>query len=59
MRMVNDYLLQSNTPMPMIKQMNDSYLYFYVIKNGVKETVIYDRKSEKSILHSTFEYATS
>lgn len=49
---VNDYLLQSDIPIPMIKQMNDSYLYFYVINNGVRETVIYDRKSKKSILHS-------
>lgn len=49
---VNDYLLQSDTPIPVIKQMNDSYLYFYVINNGVRETVIYDRKSKKSILHS-------
>lgn len=52
MEKVNDYLLQSDTPIPVIKQMNDSYLYFYVINNGVRETVIYDRKSKKSILHS-------
>lgn len=52
MEKVNDYLLQSDVPIPVIKQMNDSYLYFYVIRNGARETVIYDRKSEKSILHS-------
>lgn len=52
MEKVNDYLLRSDIPIPVIKQMNDSYLYFYVINNGVRETVIYDRKSKKSIFHS-------
>ena len=52
MEKINDYLLRSDYPVPVIKMMDDSYLYFYIMRNGGRETVIYDRMSGRIILHS-------
>ena len=45
---INSFLLNSEYPIPVIKLINDSYIYLYMIRNKNRETVIYNRKNKRS-----------
>lgn len=45
---INSFLLNSEYPIPVIKLINESYVYLYMIRNKNRETVIYDRKNKRS-----------
>ena len=42
---MNTYLLNSDYPIPIIRFMNEHYLYLYLIKNNSRQTIIYDKRN--------------
>jgi len=52
MAKINEFLLNSNKPLPIIKFFNDRYIYVYFLNNKTRNTFIYNRATKKSFLQT-------
>jgi hypothetical protein len=49
---INNYLIESNYPMPIIKFFNDHYVYAYFLEHHKRSTFIYNRKTKKAYMQT-------
>lgn len=49
---INSFLLDSNTPIPIIKFFNEQYVYVYIIQNDNRISYIYNRKNKQSYMQT-------
>lgn len=49
---ISAYLTESNYPLPIVKFLNDEYVYSYIIVNRTPSNYIYNRKTKQSFFQS-------